>query len=152
MASPIFILGVLSTEISNRIVSGRSSHESQADRLIDILLDHLGEIKIVDFGAAKILTKTQQKTLIRTRVGSNPGLPAAAGLPGLGNTLTGTPMYMSPEVIRSERRGPQEAVDIWSLGCVILECVTGKKPWSNLDNEWCDAIQNLLRFHSPHLS
>lgn len=22
------------------------------------------------------------------------------------------------------------------MGCVILECVTGRKPWSNLDNEW----------------
>lgn len=27
-------------------------------------------------------------------------------------------------------------MDIWALGCVVLECVTGRKPWSNLDNEW----------------
>jgi len=27
-------------------------------------------------------------------------------------------------------------MDIWSMGCVVLECVTGRKPWSNLDNEW----------------
>lgn len=27
-------------------------------------------------------------------------------------------------------------MDVWSLGCVVLECATGRKPWSNLDNEW----------------
>lgn len=52
------------------------------------------------------------------------------------NSLTGTPMYMSPEVIRNSGNGRQGAMDIWSLGCVVLESATGRKPWSNLDNEW----------------
>jgi len=50
--------------------------------------------------------------------------------------LTGTPMYMSPEVIKNDKRGRHGAMDIWSMGCVVLEFATGKKPWSNLDNEW----------------
>jgi mitogen-activated protein kinase kinase kinase len=54
----------------------------------------------------------------------------------MSNGLTGTPMYMSPEVIKNDKRGRHGAMDIWSLGCVVLELVTGKKPWSNLDNEW----------------
>lgn len=45
-------------------------------------------------------------------------------------------MYMSPEVIRNNKRGKHGAMDIWSLGCVVLECATGRKPWSNLDNEF----------------
>jgi len=45
-------------------------------------------------------------------------------------------MYMSPEIIKNEKRGRHGAMDIWSLGCVVLEFATGKKPWSNLDNEW----------------
>jgi len=45
-------------------------------------------------------------------------------------------MYMSPEVIKNDKRGRHGAMDIWSLGCVVLECATGRKPWSNLDNEW----------------
>jgi len=45
-------------------------------------------------------------------------------------------MYMSPEVIKNDKRGRHGAMDIWSLGCVVLEFATGKKPWSNLDNEW----------------
>ncbi|KAH9853098.1 kinase [Lenzites betulinus] len=104
----------------------------------NILLDHMGVIKYVDFGAAKILAKNH-RTLQRTR--RIPEVPAPAPEPtsgsyGLNNSLTGTPMYMSPEVIRNNKRGRHGAMDIWSLGCVVLECATGRKPWSNLDNEW----------------
>jgi mitogen-activated protein kinase kinase kinase len=106
----------------------------------DILLDHLGVIKFVDFGAAKILAKNQ-RSMQRSRRGTestvptlNPAAVAGAGL--MNNSLTGTPMYMSPEIIKNDKRGRHGAMDIWSLGCVVLEFATGKKPWSNLDNEW----------------
>jgi len=58
----------------------------------------------------------------------------------MNNSLTGTPMYMSPEIIKNEKKGRHGAMDIWALGCVVLEFATGKKPWSNLDNEWCDLF------------
>lgn len=95
---------------------------------IDIMLDAAGFIKLVDFGAAKILARNNHKTLVRTRV-------QTVAVPGQ-MSLTGTPMYMSPEIIKNEKRGRHGAMDIWSLGCVVLEFATGKKPWSNLDNEW----------------
>ncbi|KAG1754991.1 uncharacterized protein EDB91DRAFT_264782 [Suillus paluster] len=103
----------------------------------NILLDHRGVIKYVDFGASKILVKN--RTMQRSRrgdFGGNVGKPGGFG-GGLGmNSLTGTPMYMSPEVIKNDMRGRHGAMDVWSLGCVVLEFATGKKPWSNLDNEW----------------
>jgi mitogen-activated protein kinase kinase kinase len=73
-------------------------------------------------------------------MGPAPG-PAvdAGGLPVPGadqNSLTGTPMYLSPETVKGERRGKKGAMDVWAVGCVILECATGHRPWSNLDNEW----------------
>ncbi|KZV92104.1 hypothetical protein EXIGLDRAFT_749828 [Exidia glandulosa HHB12029] len=95
----------------------------------NILLDSEGVIKLVDFGAAKVLQRNH-KSIMRTRM-STVALPD-----GMRNSLTGTPMYMSPEVIKGNRRGRQGAMDIWALGCVVLEFATGKKPWSNLDNEW----------------
>jgi len=116
----------------------------------------MGVIKFVDFGAAKILAKNQ-RTVQRSRrapdgnagMFGGPGGSAGTGtgngtsgnfagleVPMMSNGLTGTPMYMSPEVIKNDKRGRYGAMDIWSLGCVVLECATGKKPWSNLDNEW----------------
>ena len=56
--------------------------------------------------------------------------------PADANSLTGTPMYLSPETVKGERRGKMGAMDVWAVGCVILECSTGRRPWSNLDNEW----------------
>lgn len=96
----------------------------------------MGVIKYVDFGAAKVLAKNQ-RTIQRTRRSDpsiNPGT-MGGGL-GANNSLTGTPMYMSPEVIKNDKRGRHGAMDVWSLGCVVLEFATGRKPWSNLDNEW----------------
>ena len=102
--------------------------------LVDILLDHMGVIKFVDFGAAKIIAKNQRSMQRSRRPIEGPGTQGG-GL-SMNNSLTGTPMYMSPEVIRNSQRGRHGAMDIWAMGCVVLECATGKKPWSNLDNEW----------------
>ena len=61
--------------------------------LLDILLDHRGVIKYVDFGASKILAKN--RTMQRSRRGSDMGNLARGGGLGVGlgmnNSLTGTP-------------------------------------------------------------
>jgi mitogen-activated protein kinase kinase kinase len=65
-------------------------------------------------------------------------------------SMTGTPMYMSPEVIKGETPGHLGAVDIWSLGCVILEMATGRRPWANLDNEWA-IMYNIAQGNQPQV-
>ena len=74
-----------------------------------------------------------QRTIARSRRFSE---GSQTPIPGGNNSLTGTPMSMSPEIIRNNKSGRHGAMDIWSLGSVILACATGRKPWSNLDNEW----------------
>jgi len=59
-------------------------------------------------------------------------------------------MYMSPEVIKGENPGRGGAGDIWSLGCVILEMATGRRPWANLDNEWA-IMYNIAQGNPPLL-
>ncbi|CAH1766854.1 11183_t:CDS:2, partial [Entrophospora sp. SA101] len=91
----------------------------------NILLDHMECIKFVDFGAAKILAKNQ-RTMGKKTTAQKTNI----------NSLTGTPMYMAPEIITGGEKGRKGSMDIWSLGCCILEMATGRRPWSNLDNEW----------------
>ncbi|KAF9117199.1 Suppressor of Sensor Kinase (SLN1) [Mortierella sp. AM989] len=108
----------------------------------NILLDHLGNIKYVDFGAAKILAKNQ-----RTRTH---GRSAAESISvGVGaNSLNGTPMYMAPEVIKNGEKGRKGSMDIWSLGCCVLEMATGRRPWAHLDNEWA-VMYHVATSHPP---
>jgi mitogen-activated protein kinase kinase kinase len=64
--------------------------------------------------------------------------------------MTGTPMYMSPEVIKGQSDGRLGAADIWSLGCVVLEMATGRRPWASLDNEWA-IMFNIANANTPQL-
>ena len=104
------------------------------------MLNHNGVIKYVDFGAAKVIAR-QGKTLV-TAVATTNG--------NANKSMTGTPMYMSPEVIKGENPGRAGAVDIWSLGCVILEMATGRRPWASLDNEWA-IMYNIAQGNPPQL-
>ncbi|KAF2093090.1 MAP kinase [Rhizodiscina lignyota] len=111
----------------------------------NILFDHDGIIKFVDFGAAKALAR-QGQTLAPQAVGHK----QAAERQGRQNSMQGTPMYMSPEAIKGENTGRAGAVDIWSLGCVILEMATGRRPWASLDNEWA-IMYNIAQGNVPQL-
>lgn len=59
-------------------------------------------------------------------------------------------MYMSPEVIKGSNEGRLGAIDVWSLGCVILEMSTGRRPWASLDNEWA-IMYNIAQGNPPQL-
>ena len=122
----------------------------------NVLLDHNGVIKYVDFGAAKVIARQGQTMMAgpepaQRRDGEGGHGAGAPRMPQ--KTMTGTPMYMSPEVIRGD--GPATsrfsgAADIWSLGCVVLEMATGRRPWSTLDNEWA-IMYNIAQGNPPQL-
>ncbi|OMP02442.1 hypothetical protein COLO4_11100 [Corchorus olitorius] len=44
-------------------------------------------------------------------------------------TPRGSPLWMAPEVMRGEYQGPES--DVWSLGCTVIEMVTGKPAWED---------------------
>lgn len=76
----------------------------------NILLDLDGTCKISDFGISK---KTDD-------IYGNDS----------SNSMQGTVFWMAPEVIQSQGQGYSAKVDIWSLGCVVLEMFAGRRPWS----------------------
>ncbi|XP_035661117.1 mitogen-activated protein kinase kinase kinase 2-like isoform X2 [Branchiostoma floridae] len=73
----------------------------------NILRDSSGNVKLGDFGASKRIQTICSATGMRT--------------------VTGTPYWMSPEVINGEGYGRK--ADIWSIGCTVVEMLTEKPPW-----------------------
>ena len=56
-------------------------------------------------------------------------------------SLQGSIFWMAPEVVAQSKRGYSAKVDIWSLGCVALEMLAGRRPWS--DQEAVEAMFKL---------
>ena len=47
--------------------------------------------------------------------------------------MRGTVQWMAPEIFHSKDRGYDTKVDIWSVGCVLLEMWSGERPWKGED-------------------
>lgn len=58
-------------------------------------------------------------------------------------SLQGSIFWMAPEVINMTADGYSAKVDIWSLGCVVLEMLAGRRPWSEQE-----AVQAMLNIGS----
>nr|XP_043638262.1 mitogen-activated protein kinase kinase kinase 18-like [Erigeron canadensis] len=54
---------------------------------------------------------------------------SAIELGGSWEGTRGSPLWMAPEVIRGEYQGPES--DVWSLGCTVIEMITGKPAWQD---------------------
>ena len=76
----------------------------------NILLDLDGTCKISDFGISKKSDNIYGNDIT--------------------NSMQGSVFWMAPEVVRSQGQGYSAKVDIWSLGCVVLEMFAGRRPWS----------------------
>ncbi|KAL3814460.1 hypothetical protein ACJIZ3_015728 [Penstemon smallii] len=91
----------------------------------NILVDVSGSVKLADFGLAKATKLNDIKS------------------------CKGTPFWMAPEVVNQRNHGYGRAADIWSLGCTVLEMLTGRIPYSHL--EGMQALFRIGRGELPPL-
>src|SRR5262245_3793746 len=75
-----------------------------------------GKVKVLDFGLAKAYEREQTNAALS----NSPTISMAATNAGL---ILGTAAYMSPEQARG--RTLDKRTDLWSLGCVLYEMLTG---------------------------
>ncbi|VDB86477.1 unnamed protein product, partial [Peniophora sp. CBMAI 1063] len=74
----------------------------------NVLVEQTGICKISDFGISK-------------RMEDINGQAETA--------MQGTVFWMAPEVVNTGKRGYNSKVDIWSVGCIVLEMWAGERPW-----------------------
>lgn len=90
----------------------------------NILVDNLGSIKISDFGISKKIEATN----ILGAAGSNKNRPS----------LQGSVFWMAPEVVKQTSYTLK--ADIWSLGCLVVEMMTGSHPYPD-----CSQLQAIFK-------
>jgi mitogen-activated protein kinase kinase kinase len=90
----------------------------------NILVDNKGGIKISDFGISK---KIEASNLLGPS-GSNKNRPS----------LQGSVFWMAPEVVK--QTSYTRKADIWSLGCLVVEMMTGTHPYPD-----CSQLQAIFK-------
>ncbi|KNZ44308.1 hypothetical protein VP01_92g13 [Puccinia sorghi] len=96
----------------------------------NILVDNKGVIKISDFG----ISKRVEDNLLSTARIHRP-------------SLQGSVFWMAPEVVK--QTSYTRKADIWSLGCLIVEMLTGEHPWASLTQ--MQAIFRIGSFATPEI-
>jgi WD40 repeat protein len=98
----------------------------------NVMVGNFGEVQVLDWGLAKVLPRggvtddvaadrsSDYETIIATsRAGSDCDLSCAG-------SVLGTPAYMAPEQARGETEHADERADVFALGSILCEVLTGK--------------------------
>ena len=83
----------------------------------NVMVGRFGEVMVMDWGVAAMVDTPSQPTLA-----ANPG-----------GWVFGTPAYMPPEQARGNGETPDRRSDVFGLGAILCEILTGQPPYVGMD-------------------
>jgi serine/threonine protein kinase/tetratricopeptide (TPR) repeat protein len=101
----------------------------------NVLVDESGRPKIIDFGIARCVDADDE----------------SAGLTRTGQLL-GTLQYMAPEQFGSEATAVDARTDVWAIGVIAFELLTGRPPFDLSGQPLVEAARTVTERRAPRLS
>ncbi|CAG0953997.1 hypothetical protein ANRL2_00319, partial [Anaerolineae bacterium] len=109
----------------------------------NIMVGRFGEVQIMDWGVAKIVTRSDrdahEKAVISDRMESSFGATMVGA-------IVGTPSYMSPEQAKGETDALGIDSDIFALGVILYELLCLRSPWTGKTS---DEVLEQVRTYNP---
>jgi tetratricopeptide (TPR) repeat protein/tRNA A-37 threonylcarbamoyl transferase component Bud32 len=113
----------------------------------NIMVGAFGEVQVVDWGLAKVLVRggvadekrSREAQADRTILETVRSDGSADGSQSLVGSVLGTPAYMPPEQASGQVQKLDERSDVFALGAILCEILTGLPPYTGEPNEILQA-------------
>ncbi|MFG0245822.1 MAG: tetratricopeptide repeat protein [Phycisphaerales bacterium JB052] len=102
----------------------------------NVIVSGEGEPKVLDFGIARATDSSNEQQTMQTHVGQ----------------LVGTLYYMSPEQAAGDTASLDTRSDVYALGVVLFELLTGKMPYELRDKALHEAVRTIVETRPRRLS
>ncbi|CAM9562804.1 unnamed protein product [Chrysoparadoxa australica] len=110
----------------------------------NILINDAGQVKLTDFGASQALNGLEKS--LQGQGVQNERSPSKENER---KSPLGTPYFMAPEVLMNQDSG--FPIDIWSLGGVVVQMLSGMPPWSGIGVTTPSALLNAMMDNKGNL-
>lgn len=101
----------------------------------NVLMMPKDEVKLTDYGLAELY---DERLAVKKQSEKEVGFMRGDSLP-----------YMAPEVIKNIEITDRS--DVWSVGCTVVEMVTGKVPWGEIGSTFEETFQTIAKQVHPPL-
>jgi serine/threonine-protein kinase len=99
----------------------------------NVMVGAFGEVQVMDWGLAKVLRQgaaEAEEAPTQIRTARSAGSAAGSGSETRAGSVLGTPAYMAPEQANGEVDRLDERADVFGLGAVLCEILTGRPPYA----------------------
>lgn len=120
----------LLTEVARAVHHGHLRGVVHRDLKPDnVLVDRDGRARVIDFGVARVSDAAQLWTA--------------------SDELIGTLAYMAPEQVTGRHEHIDLRVDVYALGILLFELLTGRSPWKADSTSWAALVHQVCEVDAP---